>query len=434
MNFNLRTYKRGFTLNNSSGRESHFIRIACISIAFILFSLINIAAADTGSLVATWDPNQETDLAGYKLYYGTTSSDHSNWTMIDVGDTTQHVITNLELGQTYYVIVTAYDWAGNESAPSTEQNATATSRQARALYTSSVTGVTIQWDAVNGASSYDVYSSTTPNFTPGTPVANVTTPQYVDSSFPRNADYGRYYIVKAKSGANEIFTFQTVGAFNIKLRTGKNLVSLPLVPADSSLSGVLGTQLRGSNIMSKADKVHVWNGTDYTLAWLVEGTASIYEGKWLRKTGDQESTIKLDPNQSFWIEVVNTLSATDSIITITGKVSKDAYRTLTLNPGTNFVGSCYPATVSLKDSDLGLSGAITGSSFSSGADKVMRWVNTNNYDVAWLVSGSGTSWDGEWANERGDALSDMAFKAGHGYIIIVKNDNPNKTWQFPKPY
>ncbi|HPG38509.1 MAG TPA: fibronectin type III domain-containing protein [bacterium] len=434
MIYNLRTSKRGCTLDGLSGRESYFIRIACISIAFILFTLINIVSAETGSLVATWNANQEEDLAGYKLYYGTTSGNRSGWTVTDVGDTTQYVITNLVLGQTYYVVVTAYDWAGNESAASTEQSAVATSRQARALFTSTATGVTIQWDAVNGASSYDVYSSTTPNFTPQTPVANVTTAQYVDSTFPRTAEYGRYYIVKAKSGASEIFTFQTVGAFNLKLKTGKNLVSLPLVPADSTLAGVLGTQLRGSNISSKADKVHVWNGTDYTMAWLVEGTSSIYEGKWLRKTGDQVSTIKLNPNQSFWIEVVNTLSATDSIITVTGKVSKDAFKTLTLNPGTNFVGSCFPATVTLKNSSLGQSGAVIGSTFSSGADKVMHWKGTNNYEVAWLVSGSGTSWDGEWVNERGDALSDMAFKAGHGYIIIVKNDNPNKTWQFPKPY
>ena len=411
-------------------RVSTFMKITCTLILFITFLSIN-TAFSSGSLIATWNPNQESDLAGYKVYHGLTSGDRTNWTVNDVGDTTQYVINNLVIGQSYYVVVTAYDWAGNESEASTEASAVASSRRAEAIFSETENGVKITWDPVTNADSYEIFANTNPFFTPQTPIATVTQSQYLDNTFTKTPGQGRFYLVRAKSATEELFTFEAIGAFNIKLRAGKNLISLPLIPADSSLAGVLGTQLTGSSFSSRSDKVYVWNGNDYNMAWLVEGTSSSYEGKWLRKTGDMESTIKLNPNNSFWIEVNNPLP--DSIITVTGKVCNAENRTMTLNPGPNFVGSCYPVDVSLAESNLGQSGAIVGGTNSSVADKVMHWQGTNQLNVAWLVSGSGTSWDGEWVNERGDALSSIAFKAGHGYIIMIKSDNPNKTWQFPNP-
>jgi hypothetical protein len=65
-----------------------------------------------------WDANTEPDLAGYKLHYGTTSRNYSN--SIDVGNTTQHTLTNLEDGVTYYIAATAYDQDDNESGYSDE--------------------------------------------------------------------------------------------------------------------------------------------------------------------------------------------------------------------------------------------------------------------------------------------------------------------------
>ena len=60
----------------------------------------------------TWDPNQESDLAGYRIYYGTASGSHS--VMLDVGNTTSYTI-DLQSGMTYYFVATAYDTSGNES-------------------------------------------------------------------------------------------------------------------------------------------------------------------------------------------------------------------------------------------------------------------------------------------------------------------------------
>lgn len=66
----------------------------------------------------TWDPNNETTLAGYKLYYGTSSQNYTE--SVDVDINTAHTLENLEEGQTYYFALTAYDTEGNESGFSNE--------------------------------------------------------------------------------------------------------------------------------------------------------------------------------------------------------------------------------------------------------------------------------------------------------------------------
>jgi len=66
----------------------------------------------------SWNTNTETDLAGYKVYVGTSSGLYGS--PIDVGKATSYVMANLKVGNTYYFSVTAYDTSGNESLHSSE--------------------------------------------------------------------------------------------------------------------------------------------------------------------------------------------------------------------------------------------------------------------------------------------------------------------------
>ena len=66
----------------------------------------------------TWDANPESDLGGYKLYYGTASQAYSD--VINVGKDTQVTLNNLSQGVTYFFAVTAYDLQGAESDYSNE--------------------------------------------------------------------------------------------------------------------------------------------------------------------------------------------------------------------------------------------------------------------------------------------------------------------------
>lgn len=56
-------------------------------------------------------------LAGYKVYYGTSSGSYSM--VIDAGNVTSYDVSGLTAG-TYYFVVTAYDTVGSESPYSNE--------------------------------------------------------------------------------------------------------------------------------------------------------------------------------------------------------------------------------------------------------------------------------------------------------------------------
>jgi len=63
------------------------------------------------------DGSDLNDLAGYKIYYGTSSNNYTQ--SIDVGDITSAAISSLSPG-TWCFSTTAYDTAGNESGYSNE--------------------------------------------------------------------------------------------------------------------------------------------------------------------------------------------------------------------------------------------------------------------------------------------------------------------------
>ncbi len=96
----------------------------CFSVRFLFAALFLLAGS--GSLLAAdvtlqWDANTETDLAGYKLYYGTAPGVYG--TPIIVGKVTTYTLTAVQPG-TYYFAVTAYNTSGAESGFSNEVTTT----------------------------------------------------------------------------------------------------------------------------------------------------------------------------------------------------------------------------------------------------------------------------------------------------------------------
>lgn len=66
----------------------------------------------------SWDANTEPDLAGYKVYYGTSSGSYG--TPVDVGNVLTYSITGLSPNVLYYFAVSAYDTEGSEGVKSSE--------------------------------------------------------------------------------------------------------------------------------------------------------------------------------------------------------------------------------------------------------------------------------------------------------------------------
>jgi hypothetical protein len=75
-------------------------------------------AATPGSVAVAWNPNPETDVAGYKIYWGELSHQYTN--VLDVGNTPAATVGNLTSGRTYYCAVKAYNAAQQESPFSSE--------------------------------------------------------------------------------------------------------------------------------------------------------------------------------------------------------------------------------------------------------------------------------------------------------------------------
>ncbi|MGA1867761.1 MAG: Ig-like domain-containing protein [bacterium] len=74
-----------------------------------------------GVLDIFWSANTETDLSGYKLYYGSQSGNYSN--VVGLEGQTSYQISGLDNGTRYYISLTAYDSSGNESGLASEVSA-----------------------------------------------------------------------------------------------------------------------------------------------------------------------------------------------------------------------------------------------------------------------------------------------------------------------
>ncbi len=80
-----------------------------ILIALVIWSFCSYACA--GDITLAWDANSESNIAGYKIYWGTAEGAYPN--VEDVGIVLTHTLT-LDAGK-YYITITAHDVNGNES-------------------------------------------------------------------------------------------------------------------------------------------------------------------------------------------------------------------------------------------------------------------------------------------------------------------------------
>ncbi len=72
-----------------------------------------VAGATAESVILSWDPNSEPDIAGYRIHYGTAAAPYSE--VVDL-NATNATVSNLVRGVTYTFAVSAFNSAGDESA------------------------------------------------------------------------------------------------------------------------------------------------------------------------------------------------------------------------------------------------------------------------------------------------------------------------------
>ena len=84
----------------------------------ILMIISHQAFAQTYSVILKWDASSDTNVVGYRVYYGPSSRGYTN--SIVAGNVTNATVGNLQYGTVYYFAATSYNGAGWESAYSTE--------------------------------------------------------------------------------------------------------------------------------------------------------------------------------------------------------------------------------------------------------------------------------------------------------------------------
>lgn len=133
--------------------------------SLVLPATVQGAGEPAPSVSLAWNANPEPDVAGYKVHFGTQSGVYSN--VIDVRGATSTTLPQMLMGSTYYLAVSAYNTAGQESPRSGEFSVTAAVPSSPALSTSFAMGSSsqgsLQWkyprSSASTADGFTVYAS-----------------------------------------------------------------------------------------------------------------------------------------------------------------------------------------------------------------------------------------------------------------------------------
>jgi hypothetical protein len=194
-------------------------------------SLYSVPNSHSAQVVLQWDANTEPTVAGYKIYYGTSSRNYEF--SVYVGDTTTYTVSNLQEGGTYYFAATAVDTSNLESSYSNEVVYTSDN----CLYSLSPgtqsfpssggtgtvavsTGAECSWTAVNGASWIIISSNSS-----GTGSSTV---NYSIAENPSSASrsgrigIGGQILTVNQSGSASSYSTAYSNTYSIKASAGRN--------------------------------------------------------------------------------------------------------------------------------------------------------------------------------------------------------------------
>jgi cellulose 1,4-beta-cellobiosidase len=158
------------------------------------------ATVGSGTVTLTW--NAAAGATGYAVKRGSVSG--GPYTTIATPAATSYTDGGLTNGSAYYYVVSASNSAGN-SPNSSEVSATPIGAQPPAaptglMATKGNKQVVLNWNAVSGATSYNVYRGTSPGAEGSTPIATgVTSTSYTNTRLTNGKTY--YYQVAAVNSA-----------------------------------------------------------------------------------------------------------------------------------------------------------------------------------------------------------------------------------------
>ncbi|HOO36785.1 MAG TPA: fibronectin type III domain-containing protein [Deltaproteobacteria bacterium] len=154
--------------------------IKTLILIVVMVFLTDFAYAATVRL--SWDSNTEPDLAGYIVYYGTSSRSYMEY--FDAGLTTSVDVADLTAATPYFFAVTAYDTSGNESSFSSEAYIFIPAEDGEILPDSDLDGIPDAVEVSLGMSATDPLDSLLDTDCDGA----VNLVEYMEGTSPLNAD------------------------------------------------------------------------------------------------------------------------------------------------------------------------------------------------------------------------------------------------------
>jgi hypothetical protein len=205
--------------------------MAIICLLPLIFSLNSVPNAHSAQVVLQWDPNTEPNLAGYKIYYGTSSRNYEFSAY--VGDITTYTVSNLPDGGTYYFAATAIDSSNLESGYSNEvvyssddclyslSPATQSFSSSGGAGTVAIsTGAGCPWTAVNNASWIIISSNS--SGTGGSTVNYSIAENPSSASRSGMINIGGQILTVTQSGSSSGYSTSSSNTYSIKTSAGRN--------------------------------------------------------------------------------------------------------------------------------------------------------------------------------------------------------------------
>jgi len=150
--------------------------------------------SSTGKPLLKWADDE--NAVAFAVYRSTSKA--GDFTLLDTPDDAKYLDTSAVPGRTYYYIVTAVDMGGNEKQSAIKSITCDCARPVVSISTNASSGKpSLKWNAVDGASKYEVYRATSKNGT-YTKMYTTTSTSYTNSSAVAGTTY--YYKVKAICG------------------------------------------------------------------------------------------------------------------------------------------------------------------------------------------------------------------------------------------
>jgi len=279
--------------------------------------------------------------------------------------------------------------------------------------------ISLEWQTTPTNKAVDIWSKDTTFATTGwtklsSIVAGTTT--YTDSGIKVGDGKIRFYKI-LPSGATSVttddLTQEVLVKFDLDLDSGNNLVSLPLIPEDTSMDKVIGAQLTGGPFSLSADMIQKYTGSGYEKAWL-NSTGN----KWY--TGSNLTSIKFEPDLGYIITAKN-----KQYVTVVGKIPA-ANRSISINANKqqNLIGTAYP--IEIHPDNSGLAAKATAGPFSILATTIQTPKKTGGYYKAWLKAP-----EKKWYTDSSPTT--LKFQPGKGYWISDPGTT-NYIWDYNKPY